>query len=163
MQGAKTAGWLTRGRGITRFLPVKWVLSVPACAETIFPEEHEWTAYWKRRCKITEKCFRFDSSYVLSYWKINSYSEDSILRNIDTGDVADDVNVREVETKSKFLLRERVVSGSSYSRKLVSERISTQKIFFEKPRTTTMSDGPDDSVSIYAQFVLDLGSLLHRL
>ena len=115
----------------------------------------------KRRCKIIEKCFRFDSSYVLSYWKINSFSEDSTLRNIDTGV---DVNVREVETRRiKFLLRERVVSGSSHSRKLISERISTQKIFFEKPRTTTTSDGPDDSVSIYAQFVLELGSLLPRL
>ena len=41
MQGAETTGWLARGRGITRFLPVKWVLSVPAYAETIVLEEHE--------------------------------------------------------------------------------------------------------------------------
>ena len=103
MRGAKTTGGLTRGRGITEFQRAKWMLSMPACAE-MSRAMQDVTATQRstseQHIDIGEVRSAKDASDLIAVTSFlterNPFSEDSSLRNISTGVVADsDVIVTE--------------------------------------------------------------------
>ena len=105
MRRTNTTGGLTRGRGITEFQRAKWVLSMPACAE-MSRAMQDVTATQRstsdQHIEIGEVRSAKDASDLIAVTSFlterNPFSEDSSLRNIATGVVADsDVNVTEAK------------------------------------------------------------------
>ena len=113
MQGAKSTGGLTRGRGITEFQRAKWVLSMPACTE-MSNAMQEVTATQRttsdQHIESSEGRSSKDASDSLAITSFlaerNPFSGDPSLRNIVTGVVADsDVDVTEAEEKGLAILK----------------------------------------------------------
>ena len=95
MRSVKTTGGLTRGRGMGETQRTSWLLSMPACAEMNAATQDFMQINYKTseqhkemsiaRLKRDEK----DSKAVLQYLQdMNPFTDDTSLRNISTGVVA---------------------------------------------------------------------------
>ena len=95
MRSVKTAGGLTRGRGMGETQRASWLLSMPACAEMnaaiqdFTQINYETTEQHKEMSTARLKRDEKDSKIVLQYLHDrNSFTDDASLRNISTGVVA---------------------------------------------------------------------------
>ena len=112
MRSVKTTGGLTRGRGMGEKQRTSWLLSMPACAEMNAAIQdfkqinYETSEQHKEMSTARLKRDEKDSKAVLQYLQDrNPFTDDTSLRNISTGVVAQaSANAERAEEIGKSIL-----------------------------------------------------------
>lgn len=113
MKSLKSAGGLTRGRGMTEQQRTLWLFSMPICVsfnnamQDFTKTQYETSEQHKEVGKSRVKKDKKDISTMYSFLKLRNpfISDDNILKNIDTGVTAtSDVNVEQAKVIGEGIL-----------------------------------------------------------